>query len=67
MIGQRKVATIASSPSKLLYVADKQNKCDYLIDTGGAVSVLSKSCTNGTADTSSLTLFAANNTTINTL
>ena len=42
---------------------DKQNKCNYLIDTGAAVSVLHKSCANGTADTSSLPLFAANNTT----
>ena len=28
------------SPSRLLYVADKQNKCTNLIDTGAAVSVL---------------------------
>ena len=55
-----------SSPSRLLYVVDKQNKCNYLIDTGAAVSVLPKSCANGTADTSSLPLVAANNTTINT-
>ena len=41
------------SPSRLLYVADKWNKCDYLIDTGAAVSVLPKSCADGTADTSS--------------
>ena len=27
-------------PFKLLYVADKRNKCKYLIDTGAAVSVL---------------------------
>ena len=34
-------ATIPTlSPSKLLYVADKRNKCKYLIDTGAAVSVL---------------------------
>ena len=40
--------------------------CNYLIDTGAAVSVLSKSCTNGTVDTSGLPLTAANNTTITT-
>ena len=38
------------SPSKLLYVADKHNKCNYLIDTGAAVSVLPKSCANRTSD-----------------
>ena len=54
------------SPSRLLYVTDKRNKCNYLIDTGAAVSVLPKSCTNGTADTGSLPLVAANNTTITT-
>ena len=53
------------SPSKLLYVADKRNKCKYLIDTGAAVSVLPKSCANRT-DTGSLPLVAANNTTITT-
>ena len=54
------------SPSKLLYVADKRNKCKYLIDTGAAVSVLPKFCTNRTTDTGSLPLVAANNTTITT-
>ena len=54
------------SPSKLLYVADKRNKCKYLIDTGVAVSVLPKSCANRTTDTGSLPLVAANNTTITT-
>ena len=54
------------SPSKLLYVADKHNKCNYLIDTGAAVSVLPKSCTNRTSDAACLPLVAANNTTINT-
>ena len=54
------------SPSKLLYVADKHNKCYYLIDTGAAVSVLSKSCANRTSDAACLPLVAANNTTINT-
>ena len=54
------------SPSRLLYVADKCNKCKYLIHTGAAVSVLFKSCTNRTTDTNSLPLVAANNTTINT-
>ena len=34
---------LSLSPSKLLYVADKHNKCNYLIDTGAAVSVLPKS------------------------
>ena len=43
-LGQRKIANIASYPAKLLYVADKRNKCKYLIDTGAAVSVLPKSC-----------------------
>ena len=54
------------SPSKLLYVADKRNKCKYLIDTGEAVSVLPKSCANRTTDTGSLALVAVNNTTITT-
>ena len=53
-------------PLKLLYVADKRNKCKYLIDTGAAVSVLHKSCANRTTDAASLPLVAANNTTINT-
>ena len=53
------------SPSKLLYVADKRNKCKYLIDTGAAVSVLPKSCANRTTDTVSLPVVAANNPTIN--
>ena len=43
-LGQREVAIIALSSSKLLYVADKNHKCKYLIDTGAAVSVLPKSC-----------------------
>ena len=38
------------SPSNLLYVADKCNKCEYLIDTGAAGSVLPKSCANSIAD-----------------
>ena len=50
----------------LLYVADKYNKCNYLIDTGAAVSVLPKSCANRTSDAACLPLVAANNTTINT-
>ena len=54
------------SPSKLIYVADKRNKCKYLIDTGAAVSVLPKSCANRTTDTVGLPIVAANNTTINT-
>ena len=54
------------SPSKLLYVADKHNKCNYLIDTGAAVSMLPKSCANSTSDAACLPLVAANNTTINT-
>ena len=54
------------SPSKLLYVADKHNKCNYLIDTGAAVSVLPKSCAHRTSDAACLPLVAANNTTINT-
>ena len=32
-IGRREVANIASYPSQLLYVTDKHNKCNYLIDT----------------------------------
>ena len=60
----------ASSPklfhSKLLYVADKGHKCKYLIDTGAAVSDLPKSCANGISDADSLSLVAANNSTINT-
>ena len=54
------------SPSKLLYVADKHNKCNYLIDTGAAVSVLPTSCANRTSDAACLPLVAAKNTTINT-
>ena len=52
------------SPSRLLYVADKRNKCRYLIDTGAAASVLPQSCVNGTVDADSLPLVAANNSTI---
>ena len=47
--------------SKLLYVADKNNKCKYLIDTGAAVSVLPKSCANRISDADCLPLVAANN------
>ena len=76
-LNQRKVATLAPaepnettvsklSPSRLLYVADKRNKCRYLIDTGAAVSVLPRSCANGTVDADSLPLVAANNSTITT-
>ena len=54
------------SPSKLLYIADKHNKCNYLIHTGAAVSVLPKSCANRTSDAACLPLVAADNTTINT-
>ena len=54
------------SPSKLLYVADKHKKCNYLIDMGAAVNVLPKSCTSRTSDAACLPLVAANNTTINT-
>ena len=54
------------SPSRLLYVADKLNRCSYLIDTGAAVSVLPQSCANGTVDSDSLPLVAANNLTITT-
>ena len=54
------------SPSKFLYVADKHNKCNYLIDTGAAVSVFPKSCANRTSDAACLSLVAADNTTINT-
>ena len=65
-LGQREVANIALSHSKLLYVADKRHKSKYLIDTGAAVSVLPKSCANGISDADSLPLVAANNSTINT-
>ena len=54
------------SPSRLLYVADKRNKCRYLFDTGAAVSVLPRSCAKGTVDADSLPLVAANNSTITT-
>ena len=54
------------SPSRLLYVGDKRNKCDFLIDTGAAVSVLPRSCANRTVDADSLPLVAANNSTITT-
>ena len=53
-LGQREVANIALSHSKLLYVADKGHKCRYLIDTGAAVSVLPKSCANGIPGADSL-------------
>ena len=65
-LGQREVANITLSHSKLLYVADKGHKCRYLIDTGAAVSVLSKSCANGISGADSLPLVAANNSTIKT-
>ena len=42
------------SPSRLLYIADKRNRCNYLIDTGAA------------DDSDSLPLAAANNSTITT-
>ena len=54
------------SPFRLLYVAEKRNKCRYLIDTGAAVSVLPQSCANRTVDADSLPLVAANNSTITT-
>ena len=53
-------------PSKLLYVADKHNKCKYLIDTGAAVSALPMSCASRITDADCLPLVGANNTTINT-
>ena len=65
-LGQREVAHIALSHSKLLYVADKGHKCRYLIDTDAAVSVLPKSCANGISGADSLPLVAANNSTIKT-
>ena len=65
-LGQREVANIALSHSKLLYVADKRHKCRYLIDTGAAVSVLPKSCANGISGADSLPMVAANNSTIKT-
>ena len=54
------------SPSRLLYVAYKRNKCRNLIDTSAAVSVLPWSCASGTVDADSLPLVAANNSTITT-
>ena len=65
-LGQREVANIALSHSKLLYVADKNHKCMYFIDTGAAVSILPKSCANRILDADCLPLVAANNTTIDT-
>ena len=65
-LGQREVANIALSHSKLLYVADKGHKCRYLIDTGAAVSVLPRSCATGISDADSLPLVAANTSTIKT-
>ena len=44
------------SPSWLLYVAYKRNKSNYLINTGAAVSVLPRSCANGTVDADSSTI-----------
>ena len=52
--------------SKLLYLADKRNKCKYLIDMYAAVSVLPKYCANRILDADYLPLVAAYNTTINT-
>ena len=52
--------------TRLLYVVDKRNKCNYLIDTGAAVSILPRSYANGTLDADSLPLVAANNSTITT-
>ena len=82
LLNQRKVATLVSgepnetrhncveteklSPSRLLYVAGKHYKCNCLIDTGAAVSVLPRSCANGTVDADSLILVAANNSVITT-
>ena len=64
--GSAKATIPKLSPSKLLNVADKRNKCKYLIDTGAAVSVLPKSCANRTSDAACLPLVAASNSTINT-
>ena len=64
--GSAEASFASLSPSKLLYVADKHSKCNYLIDTGAAVSVLPKSCANRTSDAACLPLVAAKNTTINT-
>ena len=50
----------------LSYYTEKHNKCNYLIDTGAAVSVLPKSCANRTSDAACLPLVAANNIIINT-
>ena len=33
--------------TRLLYVVDKRNKCNYLIDTGAAVSILPRSYLTG--------------------
>ena len=63
---RRETALPKLSPSRLLYVADKRNKCNYLIDTGAAVSVLPWSCANETVNADSLPLVAANNSTITT-
>ena len=41
-------------------------QCNYLIDTGAAVSVLPKSCANRSSDAACLPLFAANNNIKNT-
>ena len=64
--GSAKAPFPSLSPSKLLYVVDKHNKCNYLIDTGAAVSVLPKSYANRNSDAACLPLVAANNTTVNT-
>ena len=64
--GSAEASFTSSSPCKLLDVADKHNKCIYLIDTGAAVSVLPKSSANRTSDAACLPLVAANYTTINT-
>ena len=72
LLSQSKVATLApgeipearhdsaeATLPKLLYVADKRNKCKYSIDTGAAVSVLPKSCANRISDADCLPLVAA--------
>ena len=64
--GSAEAPLLSLSPSKLLDLADKHNKCNYLIDTGAVVSVLLKSCAKRTSDAACLPLVAANNTIVNT-
>ena len=54
--GSAEVSSCSLSPYKLLYVTDKHNKCNYLINTGAGVSLLPKSCANRTSNAAPTTI-----------